>query len=154
MSYLRFFDQRVRRSCLAEVDTYVHQITPFTNPSWDVNKFAVDASLQPQAGMRLGVSLYGEPTYGASFFDWYARSKHQTYGITEVHPLRAISLDEARVMFEHHRTGGAQFLSFFLKMQKLRGVPSGAAYQFAFDLDNPKFNSDRLYETVKALVNE
>ncbi|MDL2338282.1 MAG: hypothetical protein QFE16_10610, partial [Pseudomonadota bacterium] len=154
VSYLRHFDQRVRRSCLANVDTYIHQITPFTNPSWDANKFAVDASLQPLAGIHLGVSLYGEPTYGTSFFDWYTRSKHQTYGITEFHPLRAMSLDEARLMFEHHRTGGAQFLSFFLKTQKLQGVPSGAAYQFAFDPDNPKFSSDHLYKTVKTLVNE
>lgn len=154
VAYLRHFDQRVRDSCLAHVDTYIHQITPFTNPSWDANKFAVDASLELFDRVHLGVSLYGEPTYGASFFNWYARSKHQTYGVTEFHPLRAMTLDEARAMFDRHRANGAQFVSFFLKTQKLNGAPSGAPYQFAFDPANPKFSSDRLYETMKSLVNE
>ena len=154
VAYLRHFDQRVRASCLADVDTYIHQITPFTNPSWDANKFAVDESLQLFDRALLGVSLYGEPTYGASFFDWYARSGHRTYGVTEFHPLRPMSFDEARAMFEHHRKGGAQFVSFFLKTQKLQGAASGAPYLFAFDPDNPRFSSDRLYETMKTLVNE
>ena len=57
-------------------------------------------------------------------------------------------------MFEPHRIGGAQFLSFFLKTQKLPGTASGAAYQFAFHPDNTKFSSDQLYKTVKTLANE
>ncbi|MDO9315233.1 MAG: hypothetical protein Q7T97_11870 [Burkholderiaceae bacterium] len=154
VTYLQFIDQRVRRTCLKDVDTYVHQITPFSNPSWDANKFAVGASLQPLGAIHLGVSLYGEPTYGSSFFDWYARSQHKTYGVTEFHPLREMSLDEAREMFKRHRSSGAQFLSFFLKTEKLLGTPSGDPNQFAFDPDNPKFGSDHLYRTVKALVNE
>ena len=97
------FDRRVRDSCLSDVDTYIHQITPFTNPSWDANKFAVEASLQLFARARLGVSLYGEPTYGVTFFDWYERSKHKTYGVTEFHPLRPMRLDEARAMFDAFR---------------------------------------------------
>ena len=154
VAYLRHFDQRVRDSCLADVDTYIHQITPFTNPSWDANKFAVEASLRVFDRAQLGVSLYGEPTYGVTFFDWYERSKHKTYGVTEFHPLRPMSLDEARAMFDHHRNSGAQFISFFLKTQKLQGAPSGEPYLFAFDPANPQFSSDRLFETMKTLVNE
>jgi hypothetical protein len=154
VSYLRFFDARVRRSCLKNVDTYVHQITPFTNPSWDGNKFAVDAALQPLGNIHLGVSLYGEPTYGESFFSWKNRTDHATYGVTEFHPLRALSMNEARVMFERHRRGHAQFLSFFLRTQKLGDTPSGTPNQFAFDPENPQFSSDQLYQTVKTLVRE
>ena len=154
VAYLSHFDRLVRDSCLANVDTYIHQITPFTNPSWDANKFAVDASLKLFDRARLGVSLYGEPTYGVTFFDWYERSKLRTYGVTEFHPLRPMSFDEARAMFEHHRESGAQFVSFFLKTQKLQGAPSGDPYLFAFDPANPRFSSDRMYDTVKALVNE
>ena len=55
VAYLSHFDRLVRDSCLANVDTYIHQITPFTNPSWDANKFAVDASLKLFDRARLGV---------------------------------------------------------------------------------------------------
>lgn len=154
VSYLRYIDQRVRRSCLKDTKTYVHQLIPFPNPSWDFNKFAVDASLRPLPDMHLGVSLYGEATYGDSFFDWYEESKHKSYGVTEFHPLRSLSLDQARQMFEKHRTRRAEFLSFFLKTQKLHGGDSGAAYQFAFDPGNPTFSSDQLHKTVKTLLNE
>ena len=154
VDYLRYFDARVRRSCLSEVDTYIHQITPFTNPGWDVNKFAVDASLAPFGRAHLGVSLYGEPTYGTSFFDWYARSKHKTYGLTEFHPLRAMAPDEARRMFDHHRTSGAQFLSFFLDTRTAAGSAPVLRNQFSFDPANPSFGSDRLYDTVKTLLGE
>ncbi|MFM9917409.1 MAG: hypothetical protein ACKVOX_16520 [Rhizobacter sp.] len=154
VDYLRYFDDRVRRSCLADVDTYVHQITPFTNPGWDVNKFAVDASLAPFGRAHLGVSLYGEPTYGTSFFDWYARSEHRTYGVTEFHPLRGMAPDEARRMFEHHRTSGAQFLSFFLDTLTLDGSTPVLRNQFSFDPANPGSGSDRLYDTVKTLLSE
>ena len=154
VTYLHHFNQQVRDSCLADADTYIHQITPFTNPSWDANKFAVDVALQPFDRARLGVSLYGEPTYGTTFFDWYEHSRHRTYGVTEFHPLRPMSLDEARSMFDHHRRDGAQFVSFFLKTKKLGDAPSGPPYLFAFDPSNPRFSSDRMYETMKTLVNE
>jgi hypothetical protein len=154
VNYLSYVDKRVRRSCLKDTKTYVHQLIPFPNPSWDFNKFAVDASLKPLGDIHLGVSLYGEATYGSSFFDWYSKSKHTSYGVTEFHPLRPLSLELARQMFEKHRTSNAQFLSFFLKTQKMKEELSGAAYQFAFDPDNPAFGSDQLHSTVKTLINE
>ena len=62
VDYLQFFNGVVNQSCLADTPHYTHQIIPFSNPSWDANKYAIQASLQPLQYIRLGVSLYGDAT--------------------------------------------------------------------------------------------
>lgn len=152
--YLAAFEQQVRGSCLRNVDVYTHQITPFTNPSWDTTKFAVDESLNDPGTLKLGVSLYGEPTYGGSFLDWLESSRHRSYGITEFHPMRDLSADEAREMFDRHRRHGARFLSFFLDIRPPGVRDEAARNVFAIDPDNRDFWSDRLFATFRRLVNE
>jgi len=152
--YLARFEQQLRASCLAEVDLYTHQIAPFVNPGWDTTKFAVDGSLNGAGSLRLGISLYGEATYGHSFMDWLGTTNHQTYGITEFHPLRPMSPEDVRAMFERHRQRGATFLSFFVDARP-RGVRDDSERNiFAIDPDNPDFGSDRLYATIRTIVNE
>lgn len=152
--YLVHFERQVRASCLRDADLYTHQIAPFTNPGWDTTKFAVDASLRAAGGLELGISLYGEPTYGASFFDWLAGSGRTRYGITEFHPLRPMAPDEARAMLEQHRQRGARFVSFFLDARPPSARSESALNIFGIDPGNPHFGSDRLYATLRALVNE
>lgn len=152
--YLAYFERLVRASCLRDLDLYTHQITPFTNPSWDATKFAVDASLQAAGNLELGVSLYGEATYGSSFFDWLEKSKRRTYGVTEFHPLKEAPLDEVKAMLDRHQKHGARFLSFFLDARPQAVRTESALNIFAIDPDNRNFGSDKLYATIKAAVNE
>ena len=152
--YLNHFERQVRASCLGEVDLYTHQIAPFVNPGWDGTKFAVDASLAGAGDLRLGISLYGEATYGHSFLDWLGSTRHRTYGITEFHPLRPMSADEVKDMFERHRRRGAAFLSFFVDARP-HGVRDPTQRNiFAIDPDNPDFGSDRLYAAIRAAISE
>jgi len=155
--YLAFIASRLNGSCLAGVDSYVHQIAPFTNPSWDSTKYAVEASLRPSERLRLGISLYGESTYGDSFFDWYRRDSEQTqYGITEFHPLRAMDADELRRTFDRHRAHGARFLSFFVDGTPRRPVPAEQSVfvYTVFSPDIPAFGSDRLFAAVRVLMSQ
>jgi len=152
--YLAHFERQVRASCLRDHELYTHQIAPFTNPSWDATKFAVDASLQAAGGLRLGVSLYGEPIYGTSFFDWLATSKHRRYGITEFHPLRAMSPDEMRATLDAHRQRGARFVSFFLDARPAAMRTASELNVFGIEPGNRHFGSDKLYATFRTLVNE
>ncbi|MDA8445946.1 hypothetical protein [Paracidovorax valerianellae] len=149
VDYLRYFDAQVARSCLADMPRYTHQIVPFTNPGWDENKFAIQASLQPLGDMRLGVSLYGEPTYGHSYFDWLGQSGHRRYGITEFHPLKAMDGPSLRRVFDAHAKHGADFLSFFAEPRWNGALVPRGHNMFSFDPDNAKFGSDRLYRAVQ-----
>ncbi len=63
----------------------------------------------------MGVSLYGEPTYGSSFFKWLAGTRHKHYGVTEFHPLKPLDARDLRRVLAAHEAQGAQFLSFFLE---------------------------------------
>ncbi len=152
--YLVHFERQVRASCLGEHPLYTHQITPFSNPSWDRTKFAVGASLERAGTLALGVSLYGEPTYGTSFFDWLATSNHRQYGVTEFHPLRAMSVDEVSAMFDAHRSRGAKFVSFFLDARPQPMRTESQLNVFGIQPGNRQFGSDRLYSAIRTLVNQ
>jgi hypothetical protein len=152
--YLADFERLVRASCLADVPLYTHQIAPFVNPSWDASKFAADASLQGVGGLRLGISLYGEPTYGHSFFDWLGTTRHRDYGVTEFHPLKSMSPEQMRSVLDRHRQHGATFVSFFLDVRP-KGIRDEAKSNiFAFDPSNSRFASDALYGAVQAVLND
>lgn len=152
--YLALFAQQVRESCLGNVPLYTHQIAPFVNPSWDATRFAVDASLRQPPGLRLGISLYGEPIYGHSFFDWLESTKHRSYGVTEFHPLKAMSADEIRSVLDRHRTRGAVFVSFFVDARPVDLRDPSADNMFALDPRNRQFGSDQLYNAFRAALND
>ena len=152
--YLEHFARVVKRSCLAKVPTYAHQIMPMTNPSWDAEKFAIDASLQASALLKPGVSLYGGATYGMTLFDWLARTRQQYYGITEFHPLRPMAAQDLHHALMDHRQRGAQFLSFFLESD-WPGRPSHAVENmFSIDERNPQFGSDQLHGALRELATQ
>ena len=154
VGYLAHFERQVRGSCLGSVPLYTHQIAPFVNPGWDTTKFAVDASLTEAGTLRLGISLYGEATYGHSFLDWLGSTEHRTYGITEFHPLRAMPPGEIEATLERHRQRGATFVSFFVDARP-RGVRDPSRRNiFAIDPDNPDFASDELYASIRAVLNQ
>lgn len=154
VDYLQHFNQIVRQSCLAERPIFIHQLIPFSNPSWDGNKYAVDASLQPLPGLQLGISLYGESAYGNSFFEWLQGTRHRSYGVTEFHPLRAMSPQELSHALDRHRVRGARFVSMFVDTKGIdASLQSTATKQelsmFSFDPANAKFGSNTLYASMK-----
>ena len=149
VDYLKFFDGTVRQSCLAGTPHYTHQIIPFTNPGWDANKYAIQASLQPMGAIRLGVSLYGDAAYGDTFSRWYAHSTHHGYGVTEFHPLKAMDTASVRRMLGQHAARGAEFLSFFLEPRWYGRLVPRSHNPFAFDPDNGSYGSDALYRSVQ-----
>lgn len=147
--YLQHFNAQVNASCLTDVPRYTHQIMPFTNPSWDEHKFGIEDSLRPHPGLRLGISLYGEPTYGSSFSHWLARSGHRRYGITEFHPLKPMDARTMAQTLQKHAQQGADFLSFFVEPSwEGQRVPRGHNI-FSFDPLNAEFASDVLYRSVQ-----
>lgn len=152
VDYLEYFGDIVAQSCLAGTPRYTHQIIPFTNPGWDENKYAIAASLRPLKTIRLGVSLYGEPTYGTSFTDWLAGSGQVRYGVTEFHPLKAMAPAQVRAMFDSHAQRGAAFISFFLEPRWKGALVARGHNIFSLDPDNPQFGSDRLYESVRTTL--
>ncbi len=152
--YLAHFERQMRSSCLSGVDLDTHPIAPFVNPGWDSTKFAVDASLHQAGGLRLGISLYGEATYGRSFLDWLGTTRHRQYGVTEFHPLRPMSAEEVRAVFERHRKHGATFLSFFVDARPPGVRDEAERNMFALDPANPDFGSDGLYAAVRKVINE
>ncbi len=151
--YLDRFDRRVADSCLWDTPRYVHQILPFTNPGWDANKFAVDASLHAAGGIQLGVSLYGEAARGEGLFPLLAQWQKTRYGVTEFHPLKAVPAAQLQDVLQRHRAHGAQFVSFFLEPYAGSESIENPQNLFSFDPSNPKFGSDRLFESVQALMN-
>lgn len=149
VDYLQYFHGVVNETCLAGTPHYTHQIIPFTNPSWDANKFAIQASLHKMEGIRLGVSLYGDATYGASFPHWYATTGHRGYGVTEFHPLKALDAPAMQHMLGQHAARGAEFLSFFLEPRWQGTLVARDHNMFSFSPDNAQFGSDRLYRSLQ-----
>jgi hypothetical protein len=152
--YLSHFENRLRATCLGEIPLYTHQIAPFANPGWDASRFAADASLRRAGGLALGISLYGEPVYGTSFFDWLATTRHRRYGITEFHPLKPMDVAELRATLDAHRRRGARFVSFFLDARPPAVRTDSALNVFGIEPGNPQFGSDRLYESFRVLINQ
>jgi hypothetical protein len=166
-AYLKHMADHVRRSCVPKDAVYTHQIIPFTNPGWDATRFAVDDALSWTTGMRLGVSLYGEPTYGSSFRNWMQRQNEdrrrlpeqlnpvlRPYGVTEFHPLKAMGAEELDRALWAHRRSGADFVSFFAELRNPGGRVVQGEHTFGLDPDNPKFGSDELYRSFAALLRE
>ena len=152
VDYLKFFDDVVSTSCLAKIPHYTHQIIPFTNPSWDANKYAMQSSLQPMGNIRLGVSLYGDAAYGSTFASWYTHTAHRGYGVTEFHPLKAMDAKQVQDMLDEHVTRGAEFLSFFLEPRWQGTLVERGHNLFSLDPDNEKFGSARLYQSLQEIL--
>ncbi len=152
VDYLQFFNGVVNQSCLADTPHYTHQIIPFTNPSWDANKYAIEASLQPMKNIKLGVSLYGDATYGEVFSRWHDKSRHAGYGVTEFHPLKAMDAAAVQQMLAQHQQRGAQFVSFFLEPRWQGQLLNRPHNFFSFDPQNPQFSSDALYQSVQQML--
>lgn len=152
VDYLQHFNGIVRKSCLAKRPIYTHQLTPLSNPSWDASKYAVDASLQPLDNLKLGISLYGESTYGTSFLRWLQGTRHTEYGITEFHPLKALTPHELAQTFEQHRLRGARFVSMFLDGHVEEKPKNNELSMFSFDPDNTRFGSNTLYQSLKSVL--
>lgn len=150
--YLQSFARSLQAPCVAKTQRYTHQILPFAHPAWDQTKFAVDASLEPLDRIGLGVSLYGEPTYGTSFHRWLEASRHRHYGVTEFHPLKAMDPTEFDGMLQQHRKHGVEFVSFFLEPRWRGALVPRSHNLFSLDPDNAKFGSRQLYESVRQLV--
>ena len=150
VDYLKVFDAQVGQSCLKTTPRSTHQIIPFSNPGWDSQKFAIDASLAPDTGLQLGVSLYGEAAYGHSFTDSLGRTG-RPYGITEFHPLKAMAAPELQALLARHARHGARFVSFFLEPRWQGRLVPRPHNLFSFDPDNPQFGSDSLYQALVAL---
>jgi hypothetical protein len=152
VDYLLKFNGALK-SCLdTTVPRYTHQIIPFTNPGWDHTKFAIEASLKKLPGVGMGVSLYGEPTYGRSFADWLRRSRPGPYGVTEFHPLKTLGPAELGQVFRTHARQGAQFLSFFMEPRWNQHRTSRHINLFSFDPENQAYGSDRLYDSVRSVL--
>lgn len=151
-NYLQSFNRVLQPPCLAKTKRYTHQVLPFTHPSWDETKFAVEASLGRLDGIGLGVSLYGEPVYGASFRDWLARSPHKHYGITEFHPLKAMDAKEFETVLKRNSGQGAEFVSFFLEPRWNGRLVARAHNVLSVDPDNRNFGSAQLYRSVQQLM--
>jgi len=152
--YLQSFNKALALPCMAQTPRYTHQIVPFSNPGWDETKFAIDASLGDLKGIEMGVSLYGEPTYGTSFFQWLAGSRHDHYGVTEFHPLKPLDARELRHVLATHEAQGARFLSFFLE-PRWNGRPVTRAHNlFSLDPDNPQYGSQQLYDSFRQLLRD
>ena len=152
VDYLKFFDAAVSRSCLSDTPHYTHQIIPFTNPSWDANKYAIEASLQPMANIRLGVSLYGDASYGNTFSRWYAKTAHRGYGVTEFHPLKPMDAPSLRRVLDRHAAQGARFLSFFLEPRWHGDIVARDHNLFSLDPDNAQFGSAQLYRALQQVL--
>lgn len=150
--YLHFVNRQLQGSCLESVPRYTHQIIPFTNPSWDENKFAIQDSLRRHEGLRLGASLYGEPTYGTSFARWFKYSGHQRYGVTEFHPLKAMDAPALASALEQHAQQGADFLSFFAEPRWEGHRVPRTHNLFSFDPQNSQSGSDALYRAVQEVL--
>lgn len=149
--YLDHFAKIAKSKCIDNNLIYSHQILPFVNPGWDETKYGVGRDLAVPSDIRLGVSLYGEASYGTSFFDWFKRTRRAVYGITEFHPLRAMDARELNMVFNRHYQNNAQFLSFFVESVGLDEDPTNRPNLFSFDKNNKNAGSDVLYESVKEI---
>ena len=127
----------------------LQRILPFANPSWDANKFAIDASLHSMGRIRLGVSLYGDATYGPGFPRWYGTTGHSGYGVTEFHPLKAMDAPALQQVLEQHARRGAEFLSFFLEPYWQGQAVARSHNLFSFDPGNARYGSAQLYRAMQ-----
>ena len=152
VDYLQFFQGVVKQSCLAGTPHYTHQIIPFTNPGWDAQKFAIEKSLRPIKNIRIGVSLYGDSTYGEYFSQWLLQTTHRNYGITEFHPLKAIDTSSMRNILSRQKNQGAEFISFFMEPRWNGQLIERKHNIFSFDTENRKFGSDALHESMRQIM--
>lgn len=148
--YLQFFDRVVGQTCFADTPRYIHQLLAFPNSGWDESKYAVDASLHASrmGTLRLGVSLYGNITYGARLAQWLRAGGWRSYGVTEFHPLRALDSAALQTALTQHRAQGAQFVSFFMEPRWQGALVPRGHNPFSFDVDNAHYHSDALYRAV------
>lgn len=154
VQYIQHFQSMLTHTCLGSRPLYTHQLVPYSNPSWDANKYAVDSSLQPQPGLNLGVSLYGETTYGNSMIQWLHSQGHTQYGVTEFHPLKPLNREDLKTTFSQHQTAGARFVSMFVEGRWQGHYMSEDRNLFAFDPDNHAYGSDALFSALKAILND
>ena len=150
--YLTHFGNIAKSKCINPKLIYSHQILPFVNPGWDENKYAVGRDLAVPGDMRLGVSLYGEASYGTSFFDWFKGTRRSSYGVTEFHPLKAMNTKALDMVLNQHFQNNAQFLSFFIEGVGLDEDPTSKPNLFSFDLKNKNAGSDVLYKSVREIL--
>lgn len=162
-NYLKYMGDFVKDSCLSGRG-FTHQILPFANPGWDDTRFAIGDSLLAGHGLRLGISLYGEPIYGDSFLSWLKGTKVPTgaqsrkglpraYGVTEFHPLRGMTDVELGLTLERHRMNGAQFVSFFMEPRWQGELIEPGMNIFSIDPANAaQAGSADVYEAFSALL--
>lgn len=150
-AYLQHFNRLFDTGCLVNTPRYSHQIVPNFNPGWDSEKFAVNASLKPQSKLQLGVSLYGETSYGPAFTHWLHQNQHTRYGITEFHPLRALPPKDLSALLHRHQEQGASFLSFFMDTPTHTNLGEGLNL-FSFGQHNPQHGSDQLFDSLKQVL--
>ena len=148
-NYLDHFGKIAKSKCIKPELIYSHQILPFVNPGWDENKYAVGRDLAVPADLRLGISLYGEASYGTSFFDWYGQTKRSAYGVTEFHPLKAMDARTLNSVLEKHHLNGAKFVSFFAEGFGLEEDPTNQPNLFSFAKNNKNAGSDVLFESIR-----
>lgn len=153
VDYLQHFQRLLATSCLGQKTLLTHQLIPYFNPSWDANRYAVDASLEAVPGMASGISLYGEPAYGETFFRWRQSAHRSPYGVTEYHPLQAMSPSQLATALERHRRNGAQFVSMFLEGHFHGILMSEHLNAFAFERTNKGYGSDVLYQSLQKVLN-
>ena len=152
VAYLQFVNVVVNQSCLVDTPHYTHQIIPFTNPSWDANKYAIQSSLKPMKNIKLDVSLYGDATYGEVFSRWYDKTSHRGYGVTEFHPLKAMDTAVVRQMLGQHKKRGAEVVSFFLEPHWQGALLERGHNAFSLDPQNAQFGSAALYQSVQQML--
>jgi hypothetical protein len=150
--YLEHFAKIAKGKCIDQDLIYSHQILPFVNPGWDETKFGVGRDLAVPENMRLGISLYGEASYGTSFFDWFKETRRSSYGITEFHPLKAMDAQELKAVFTRHYQNNAQFLSFFAESVGWDENPANRPNIFSFEKKNKNVGSDVLFDSVKEIL--
>ena len=147
--YIDHFGDIAKSKCLAPELIYSHQILPAVNPGWDESKFAVGFDLGVSPHMSLGISLYGEASYGTSFFDWYAATGRQSYGVTEFHPLKAMDSSTLDGVFRQHYHNNARFVSFFIDSAGLDEHSKDSLNIFSFTPHNQNAGSNVLYKSVQ-----
>ena len=151
-SYIKNFSDIAKNKCIKPDLIFSHQILPFVNPGWDETKFAVGRDLAVPPDVRLGISLYGEASYGTSFFEWFSSTQRPAYGVTEFHPLKGMTANELDVVFSQHNQNGAKFISFFADSAGLDDDPANKLNIFSFNRKNKNAGSDVLFDSVAELL--
>lgn len=150
--YLAHFGHVAAGQCIEGARVFSHQIVPFANPDWDQSKYATDEGLSVPPTLRLGVSLYGEASYGDSFNQWFKATGRSGYGVTEFHPLQPMTSPMLDQLLSTHKHNGAIFLSFFIDAFGLSDDPSYMKNPFSFDPHNSQSGSIDLYAAVRDVL--